>query len=126
MELNNDIKSVAIAIIIGLIVYGITCYITYKEDLENPENSGSNHLLAIILYILTLVSVYLFCRNYVFKKHIWENLTDEEREIKYDQVRRVAKYKKIEPWVAENIMRNKPKEFRNIIEDMLQPVRVYE
>jgi hypothetical protein len=66
MELN-DIKSIIIAIIIGLIVYVITCYITYEEDLENPENSGPNQTLAIILSILTIVFFYLLYIN-VFKK----------------------------------------------------------
>ena len=93
--------------------------------MENPDNSGSNQLLAIILSISTFIPVYLFCINYVFKS-MWLGLTLEEIELKKDQITRIAKYKGLKEWEAETLMLNNPTEFNSIISKMLHPVRVYE
>ena len=56
-----------LAIIISLIIYKIVMYTTYTEDLENPEKSGSNYVLAIILSIVTFciisASLYYYAYN---------------------------------------------------------------
>ena len=53
---------------IGIIVYIVTIYATYKEDKEIPENSGPDYMMAIFFYILSMVLSYLLLKNYIFRR----------------------------------------------------------
>ena len=49
-------------IFFGIITFYITCYFTYKEDEENPENSGPNYFLAFILSSVVMILIYIFLK----------------------------------------------------------------